>query len=87
MGLVHGDAAELVDGFIEAIAKRLSAGEEVKISSFGSFAVRDKGLRMGRNPRTGEPARIEPRRVVVFKPSAKLKERINEMLGDAGEDA
>ncbi len=87
MGLVHRDAAELVDGFIEAIAERLSAGEEVKISSFGSFTVRGKGLRMGRNPKTGEPAAILPRRVVVFKPSAKLKERINEMPGDAGEDA
>ena len=83
----HGDAAELVDGFIEAIAERLSAGEEVKISSFGSFTVRDQGARMGRNPKTGEPAAILPRRVVVFRPSAKLKERINEMLGDAGEDA
>ena len=87
VGLVHGDAAELVDGFIEAITERLSAGEEVKISSFGSFTVRDKGARMGRNPKTGEPAAILPRRVVVFRPSAKLKERINEMLGDAGEDA
>ena len=87
MGLVHRDAAELVDGFIEAIAERLSAGEEVKISSFGSFTVRGKGLRMGRNPRTGEPAAILPRRVVVFKPSAKLKERINEGAAGMGEDA
>ena len=87
MGLPLREAAELVDGFIEAIAERLSAGEEVKISSFGSFTVRGKGLRMGRNPKTGEPAAILPRRVVVFKPSAKLKERINEMPGDAGEDA
>ena len=55
-----------MDGFIEAIAERLSAGEEAKISSFGSFTVRDKGLRMGRNPKTGEPAAILPRRVVVF---------------------
>ena len=72
---------------IEAIAERLSAGEEVKISSFGSFTVRGKGLRMGRNPKTGEPAAILPRRVVVFRPSAKLKERINKMPADAGEDA
>ncbi len=87
VGLVHRDAAELVDGFIEAIAERLSAREDVKISSFGSFTVREKGLRMGRNPKTGEPAAILPRRVVVFRPSGKLKERINEMPGDAGEDA
>ena len=87
VGLVHRDAAELADGFIEAIAERLSAGEDVKISSFGSFTVREKGARMGRNPRTGEPAASLPRRVVVFRPSAKLKEWINEMPGDAGEDA
>ena len=86
-GFVRRDAAELVDGFIEAIAERLSAGEEVKISSFGSFTVRDKGLRMGRNPKTGEPAAIQPRRVVVFRPSAKLKERINDGVAGMGEDA
>ena len=86
-GFVRRDAAELVDGFIEAIAERLSAGEEVKISSFGSFTVRDKGLRMGRNPKTGEPAAILPRRIVVFRPSAKLKERINKGVAGMGEDA
>ena len=87
MGLVHRDAAELVDGFIEVIAERLSAGEEVKISSFGSFTVREKGARMGRNPRTGAPALIEPRRVVVFRASSKLKERINKGVAGTGEDA
>ena len=87
VGFVHRDAAELVDGFIEAIAERLSDGEEVKISSFGSFTVRDKGLRMGRNPKTGEPAAIRPRRVVVFRPSAKLKEGINKGVAGMGEDA
>ena len=87
VGFVHRDAAELVDGFIEAIAERLSAGEEVKISSFVSFRVRDKGLRMGRNPKTGEPAAIPPRRVVVFRASAKLKERINKGVAGMGEDA
>ena len=84
LGLPLREAAELVD---EVIAERLSAGEEVKISSFGSFTVRDKGLRMGRNPKTGEPAPIEPRRVVVFQASAKLKRQINENMGGAGEDA
>ena len=87
VGFVHREAAELVDEFIEAIAERLSAGEEVKISSFGSFTVRDKGLRMGRNPKTGAPAAIRPRRVVVFRPSAKLKERINKGVAGMGEDA
>ena len=84
LGLPLREAAELVD---EVIAERLSAGEEVKISSFGSFTVRDKGLRIGRNPKTGEPAPIEPRRVVVFRASAKLKRRIRENMGGAGEDA
>ena len=78
------EAAELVDEVIEAIAERLSAGEAVKISSFGSFTVRDKGLRIGRNPMTGEPAPIEPRRVVAFRASAKLKRRIKENMGGAG---
>ena len=80
-------AAGLVDEVIEAIAERLSAGEEVKISSFGSFTVRDKGLRIGRNPKTGEPAPIDPRRVVAFRASAKLKRQIKENMGGAGEDA
>ena len=75
-GFVRRDAAELVDGFIEAIAERLSAGEEVNISSFGSFTVRDKGLRMGRNPKTGEPAAILSRRVVVFRPSPPGRARV-----------
>ena len=87
VGLVRRDAAELVDGFVEAIAERLSSGEEVKISSFGSFTVREKGARMGRNPRTGESASILPRRVVVFRPSAKLKERINKGVAGMAEDA
>ena len=87
VGFAHLDAAELVHVFIEAIAERLSAGEEVKVSSFGSFTVGDKGLRMGRNSKTGELAAILPRRVVVFRPSAKLKARINEGVAGMGEDA
>ena len=87
LGLSSREAAELVDEVIEAIAERLSAGEAVKISSFGSFTVRDKGLRMGRNPKTGEPAPIEPRRVVVFRASVKLKRQIKENMGGAGGDA
>ena len=63
VGVTHREAAELVEGFIEMIAERLAAGETVKISSFGTFMVRDKGPRMGRNPKTGEPAPVSPRRV------------------------
>ena len=59
----------------------------VKISSFGRFTVRDKAPRTGRNPKTGESAPIPPRRVVVFRPSPKLKGRIDENMGGAGEDA
>ena len=86
LGVPRREAAELVDTVIEAIAERLEAGEAVKISSFGSFTLRDKGFRMGRNPRTGEAAPILPRRVVVFRASWILKGRINKkMLGAGGE--
>ena len=67
VGLPRREAAEFVDTVIEAIAERLEAGEAVKISGFGSFTLRDKGARWGRNPKTGEPAPIAARRVVVFK--------------------
>ena len=86
-GLPHRDAAELVDMAIEAIAERLSAGETVMISGFGSFRVRDKRAREGRNPRTGEPAPIPARRVTTFRPSQVLKMRIAEGRGDSGNEA
>ena len=76
VGVTHREAAKLVDGFVEMMAERLSAGETVKISSFGTFMVRDKGPRMGRNPKTGEPAPVSPRRVAVFRPSGILKRRV-----------
>ena len=82
IGLSRREAAQLVEEVVEMIAERLSAGETVKISSFGTFTVRDKGPRLGRNPRTGEAAPIEPRRVVVFRSSAMLRKRIDE--GTAG---
>ena len=71
------EAAKLVELVLTAITDCLERGETVKLSSFGLFVVRKKGPRMGRNPRTGEEAPISPRRVVVFKPSAILKQRIN----------
>ena len=79
--MTHREAVELVDGFIEMMAERLSAGETVKISSFGTFMVRDKGPRMGRNPKTGEPAPVSPRRVAVFRPSGILKRRVEKAAG------
>ena len=77
VGLSRTQSATLVELVLEEITACLERGETVKLSSFGSFVVRKKGQRMGRNPRTGEEAQISPRRVVVFKPSAVLKQRIN----------
>ena len=79
-GLRKRDAAELVDTLIEAICERLAAGEPVGISGFGSFSVRDKSERTGRNPRTGEEAPITARRVVTFRASAKLKKRVTAVM-------
>ena len=86
-GLARGEAARIVEMAIEAIADRLAAGETVMISGFGSFRLRDKRAREGRNPRTGEPAPISPRRVVVFRPSRTLKERVGGAPGGAAEGA
>ena len=85
-GLPQREAA-LVDAVIEAMAERLEAGETVKISGFGSFALRDKQPRMGRNPKTGEPAAIAARRVVEFRPSPVLKRRIADGMAGAGDGA
>lgn len=83
-GLPCRDAAMLVDLAIETIAERLEAGEAVKISGFGSFGLRDKAARIGRNPRTGEEAEIAARRVVTFRASAILKRRIADRTAGAG---
>ena len=85
-GLPRLDAAELVDMTIEAIAERLSAGETVTISGFGSFRVRDKQAREGRNPKTVEPAPIPAHRVVSFRSSARLRKRIGDTLSGAGDE-
>ena len=77
VGLSRNESAELVESVIAEISDALERGEMVKISSFGSFAVRRKGQRIGRNPKTGKEVPISPRRVMVFKPSAILKQRIN----------
>ena len=77
IGLSRNESAEMVENILSRIVEALIAGEAVKISSFGTFAVREKGARMGRNPKTGEEVPIEPRRVLVFRPSHILKERVN----------
>jgi integration host factor subunit alpha len=81
VGLSRTESAELVELVLAEIGDCLERGETVKLSSFGSFVVREKGQRIGRNPKTGEEVPIAPRRVLVFKPSAVLKQRIND--GDA----
>ncbi|GIX17271.1 MAG: integration host factor subunit alpha [Rhodothalassiaceae bacterium] len=84
VGLSRSESAGLVDQVLETIASRLERGENVKLSSFGSFLVRSKGRRMGRNPKTGVEVPIEPRRVVVFRPSQILRQRIVEALDKSG---
>lgn len=77
VGLSRNESAQLVEGVLAEISDTLVRGEQVKISSFGSFTVRQKGQRVGRNPKTGEEVPILPRRVLVFRPSHVLKDRIN----------
>ena len=87
VGLSRNESAELVESVIGTIAEALERGEIVKISSFGSFAVRQKGQRVGRNPKTGQEVPISPRRVLVFRASHALKNQINgtHAVGVAGE--
>src|SRR4051794_29191232 len=77
VGLSRNESAELVESVIAEVARALEHGDVVKISSFGSFAVRQKGQRVGRNPKTGEEVPISPRRVLVFRASHTLKHQIN----------
>jgi integration host factor subunit alpha len=77
VGLSRTESATLVELVLREITDCLERGETVKLSSFGSFVVRKKGRRIGRNPKTGEEVPIPARRVMVFKPSAILMQRIN----------
>jgi integration host factor subunit alpha len=81
VGLSRNESAELVDAVLDEVAHALVRGESVKISSFGSFLVRLKGERVGRNPKTGEEVPIKPRRVLVFRASHVLKDRVNKGAG------
>lgn len=78
VGLSRNESADLLESVLDLISDSLAEGETVKISSFGSFSVRQKGQRIGRNPKTGEEVPILPRKVLVFRPSQVLKGRINE---------
>ena len=83
VGLSRSESAQLVDSILIEIGDSLVEDGIVKISSFGTFSVRHKGQRIGRNPKTGEEVPILPRRVLVFRPSQVLKDRINGVETDA----
>ena len=76
VGLSRNESADLVETVFELMSSALVRGEQVKISSFGTFSVRDKNARVGRNPKTGEEVPITPRRVLTFRPSHLMKERV-----------
>jgi len=77
VGLSRNESADLVESILQEISDCLVEGDNVKISSFGSFVLRSKNGRIGRNPKTGEEVPIDPRRVLTFRPSQVLRERIN----------
>jgi|TARA_S200000501_G_C20496969_1_gene600836 integration host factor subunit alpha len=77
VGLSRAESAEFVDDILNEVSDALVDGENVKISSFGSFTLRDKKQRIGRNPKTGEEVPITPRRVLIFRASHILKEKMN----------
>ena len=76
VGLSRNDSATLVETILGHISDALVEGETVKISSFGTFSVRSKAARVGRNPKTGEEVPISPRRVLTFRPSHLMKDRV-----------
>jgi integration host factor subunit alpha len=82
VGLTRQDCSELVEQTLDLMAGALENGQAVKLSGFGVFQVRSKRARVGRNPKTGEPAAIQPRRVIGFRASQVMKARIDDALGD-----
>ena len=76
VGLSRNDSAQLVESVLTHMSDALVKGEQVKISSFGTFSIRDKAARIGRNPKTGEEVPISPRRVLTFRPSHLMKDRV-----------
>jgi integration host factor subunit alpha len=77
IGLPKNKSTEIVETLLEVIKKTLASGEDVMISNFGRFCVKEKAERKGRNPATGDDLMLEPRKVVKFKCSGKLRERVN----------
>ena len=84
VGLSRNESAQLVESVLEEVSSTRARGEPVKVSSFGTFSVRQKAQRIGRNPKTGEEVPILPRRVLVFRASHVLKNRINGALSGDG---
>ena len=76
VGLSRNESAQLVEAVLEHMSDARVNGEQVKISSFGTFSARDKSARVGRNPKTGEEVPINPRRVLTFRPSHLMKDRV-----------
>jgi integration host factor subunit alpha len=83
VGLTRQDCSELVERVLELVAQALERGQQVKLSGFGVFQVRAKNARMGRNPKTGEPAAIDPRRVIGFRASQVMKARVDRALSQS----
>lgn len=81
LGLNKREASELVESFFEDLRAALASGEQVKLSGFGNFDLRDKSQRPGRNPKTGKETPITARRVVTFRPGQKLKARVEAYAG------
>ena len=88
VGLSRNESADLLESVLARVSSALESGESVKISGFGTFSVRQKGRRVGRNPKTGIEVPILPRRVLVFRPSQVLKAHVNHQTppGDNGDD-
>lgn len=77
LGYPQSSCAEIVDSFLDTMKQALLEGETIKLVHFGTFAIRNKAPRRGRNPRTGESITIKKRQTVSFRPSKKLREQIN----------
>ena len=86
VGLSRNECADLLESVLHRMSTTLQVGESVKISGFGTFSVRQKGRRIGRNPKTGEEVPILPRRVLVFRPSQVLKAHVNHTAVPLGDD-
>jgi integration host factor subunit alpha len=86
VGLSRNESAQLLESVLGRMAQALEAGESVKMSGFGTFSVRQKGRRVGRNPKTGVEVPILPRRVLVFRPSLGLRARVNGQAVPVGEE-